>query len=193
MPKFKIDSFKTLGILAHCGMVIFCCLVSNGLVLFVKLTVTLYKNAKKNYRYKNVKKNEFLISSITWFTSDLSQSDSSSPPLVLRCDMLQLSQSVCAHSNTSICLSVNYMPLSCGLFHFSLKGVADKVITIILTADWWLLHVNNHWNQGVYSHTTSIHSHFPQLSAANCLHSGVSPAVPLTDWHLQLRTSWGTW
>lgn len=62
MPIFKIDSFKTLCILARCGMVIFCCLFSNGLVWFVKLTVTVYKNTtKKNYKYKHFLKMHFYI------------------------------------------------------------------------------------------------------------------------------------
>lgn len=46
-----------------------------------------------------------------------SLSSSSSPPLLLRCDMLQLSPSL-RISNMSICLSVNCTPLSCGFFLF---------------------------------------------------------------------------
>lgn len=50
-----------------------------------------------------------------------SLSSSSSPPLLLRCDMLQLSPSL-RISNMSICLSVNCTPLSCGFFYFFTQG-----------------------------------------------------------------------
>lgn len=49
--------------------------------------------------------------------------------------------------NTPICFCVNYRPLSSRLFHFSLKGAADRVITIIPTADRRLLHINERWFQ----------------------------------------------
>lgn len=73
----------------------------------------------------------------TWF---------SPPPFILQMCWICYS-SVTPVSNTPICFSVNCTPLSCGLFHLSLKGAADKAITIISPADRRLFRLNKHWFQ----------------------------------------------